>query len=376
MGSGHLFATLRALFRRHDDKATRVPVSAPQMARPDGADDHDAARGTAGPSPMAELRYPREAVRLWRWTDSPLDETIAALTTEFAALSAVDRERMRARLMEGDFGTLMVFAERSALAALRTDDQAVIEPALAALAMITRDRIDYRDLTMTAGLVCSTARMIKAPVARLVGCVAGIAEPGCARILQTCSEAKPDLAKVSGLRKVSTSGGVVLFRTGFHRQSPQSDLAGLAFDCAQALEGVGYDIDSITLDSVLPPVWLGAPAGSPMARLAKSLTSCVSLDGTIRSDPDPLSSGQHLLAFIAEMRSDGYAAAIARAAQERAQPGCNQLGIASGRLCAVIAQRSWLADTPPLEASARLERLRPLFERMMDRGSARGQPGR
>jgi len=43
----------------------------------------------------------------------------------------------------------------------------------------------------------------------------------------------------------------------------------------------------------------------------------------------------------------------------------SQIGIAAGKLCALVIQRSSLAGTAPLETYEDLERLRPLLERQI-----------
>ena len=318
-----------------------------------------------GPSPMAGLSYPPSAVRLWRWEESPVDPAIAALTLEFAGLPASARAQMRASLAMDDFYELLTFTRRSALAALRSGNAAPLAPAFTALAMIEQARIDWRDLTVAAGLVCGAGRIVGAPVPGWVDRAAALAEPECAQTLLAFRTSKPDLAATCGLIAVETAEGVVLFDSGFGRYAPRADLAGMALACAQGLEAQGYTIESITLACDLPPVWLGAAEGSRLGRIAESLAGCVSISGSPQADPSPWAPDQHLLVFLAEARKPDEAAEIARAAQERRDSDCSQIGVASDKLCAVVIQRSVLVDTPPRESPEDLERLRPLLEGQM-----------
>lgn len=358
-----LLASLRSLFSRRRDAAPVVIGS--ELAQAQAAETRHAALRDAGPSPMAGLRYAPEAARLWRWEESPLDAAIAALASEYAALPGPARAQMRASLTMDDFYEVLTFTRRASLAALRGGDAGPLAPAFTALAMIEQARIDWRDLTVAAGLVCGAGRIVGAPVAEWVDRAAVLAEPECAKTLRGFRKSKPDLAATCGLRAVETADGVVLCDSGFGRFAPRADLAGMALACARGLEAQGYTIDSITLARDLPPVWQGAAEGSRLVRIAESLTGCVSLSGRLQADPDPWESGQHLLVFLAEAHSPAEAAAIAQAAQERGDADCSQIGVASDKLCAVVIQRSMLAGTAPLESPEDLERLRAVLEDLM-----------
>lgn len=360
---GNLFAALRRLAGRNGGEAV---VLGQELADAREADARHAGRAAAGPSPMAELRYSPSAARLWRWEESPVDSAIAALAADFAALPLPARRQLRARLTMDDFYELLTFARRSALAALRRADASPLAQAFTALAMIEPARIDWRDLSGAAGLVSAAGQIVGAPVAAWIDRAAALAEPDCAKVLREDRDAAPDLAAHCGLRMIATPEGIALFDTGFRPYAPRADLAGVAFAFAGALEAQGYTVETITLAEALPPVWLGAQErGLPLARMAERLTGVVSLGAVPLSDPEPWASGPHLLVFLAEARSEAEAEAIAHAAQKRGDPDCSQIGIAAGKLCAIVIQRSSLAGTTPTESPEDLERLRPLLEGQM-----------
>jgi hypothetical protein len=175
-----------------------------------------------------------------------------------------------------------------------------------------------------------------------------------------------DLAESCGYREVRTSKGVALFDTGYAHFSPEADLESIAFESAVALEDNGYEIGDITLASDLPLTWLGGREGSAIARMAGSLSGCVAIHGVPRADPAPRSSGQMLLVFLGEAASERDAREIAAAAEDASSSQRTELGLASRRICAVIIQSSWMADTPPMEDAHSLERLRGVFERLLN----------
>lgn len=316
-------------------------------------------------SPLAALRYSSIENRLWRWVDSPIDSRIETIVTDFAALGEVERNSVRDSLSMDDFYTLLTFARRRALAVLRGSEATQIEPAFVSIAMIDLDRIDWRDLLMAGSLVCYAGERIGAPVADLVSRRIQLAEPKTAQALKRQRTTRIDLAQSCGFREVRTSEGVALFDTQYEHFSPRADLERIAFESALALENSGYEIEDISLASDLPLTWLNARDGSAIAKMARSLSGCVSIHGAARADPAPRSSGQSLLVFLGEAASETDAREIAAAAENTSSSQRAELGLASRQVFAVVIQHSWMADTPPMENAHSLERLRGVFERLL-----------
>lgn len=316
-------------------------------------------------SPLADLRYSSIEHRLWRWVDSLIDGRIEPVVTDFATLGEAERNSVRDSLSIDDFYTLFTFARRRALAALR-GNSTQIEPAFVSLAMIDLERVDWRDLLMANSLLCYAGERIGAPVADLLRRSAHLAERKTAEALKGQRTAGIDLAASCGYREVRTSEGVALFDTSYEHFSPEADLERIAFDSAVALESNGYEIEDISLASDLPLTWLNGREGSAIAKMARSLSGCVVIHGIPRADPAPESSGQSLRVFLAEAASESDARQIAAAAENASGSQRTELGLALGRICAVIIQHSWIADTPPMEDERSLERLRGVFERLLN----------
>lgn len=316
-------------------------------------------------SPLVGLRYSSDESCLWRWANSPIDYRIERAVTNFADLDEAERNSVRDSLAMDDFHTLLTFAHRCALATLRCRDASKIETAFIALAMIELERIDWRDLLVANRLVCYAGQQLGAPVSNLVGRAMQLAAPQTAEALLEDRITRIDLARSCGYREVCTSEGVALFGTGYKRYSPQADLAKIAFECAVAFEDNGYEIGSIDVASDIPLTWLDSSDGSAIATMVRGFSGCVCIRGVPRADPAPLSSGQSLLVFLAEAASEEDARAVAAAAENSSNSLHTQLGLATRRLCASIIQRSWMADTPPLEDMRSLERLRFVVKQLL-----------
>lgn len=352
-----------------DTNATRsfgVVQIGTQMAQARAAQRRHEETHGARHSPLADLHYWSTENRLWRWVDSPIDSRIEPVVTNFATLGEAERNLVRDSLSMEDFYTLFAFARRRALALLRGSEAGQIEPAFVSLAMIDVERVDWRDLIMANSLVCYVGERIGAPVTDLVRRTIQLAEPETAEVLMSQRTTRIDLAESCGYQEVRTSEGVALFDTRYERFAPQADLARIAFDSAVALEKNGFEIESISLASNLPLTWLDGRDGSAIARMARTLSGCVAIHGLPHADAASTSSGQMLLVFLGEAASESDAREIAAAAENSSSLQRTELGLASGRLCAVIVQSSWLADTPPMENARSLERLRGVFERLLN----------
>jgi hypothetical protein len=336
-----------------------------QMAQANAAQQRHAEVQGSFPSPMANLRYSNLEGRAWRWAKSPTDGAIEAIVADFAGLDPAQRSALRDSLTMDDFYTLLTFARSCALSTLRSGEPAKIEPAFMAIAMIERERIDWRDLLVANRLLRYAGQRQGVSVKNFVGRAIKLAEPQTAEALRQDSSGQIDLAESCGYREVSTSEGVALFRTGYEPYSPKADLTGIAFDIAVALEGNGYKVEDIMTATDLPLTWLGSRDGSAIAEVVRRFSGCILINGVPGADPEPVSSGQSLLVFLAEAASEADAKAVAAAAENSTDSLRTQIGVASGRLCAVIIQHSWMANTPPVENKHALERLRGLVERLL-----------
>ncbi|MFM5917656.1 MAG: hypothetical protein ACKOOL_09000 [Novosphingobium sp.] len=323
---------------------------------------HDAARPTQI-SPLADAHYSNEECRLWRWVDAGLDQRITSMVAEFAGLDEGERNALRDSLSMDDFYTILTFVRRCALTTLRSGKDDRIEPAFNALAMIALDRIDWRDLLVASRLAIYACQRVNASGAERIAQAARLAEPHTREALIADQNTEIDIATSCGYREVQTAEGPVLFGTSYEKFAPKADLAGIAFTCALALESNDYRIGGIELATDLPLTWLGSKDGSAIATIVHEFSGCISIHGTPSADPDPDSSGQSLLVFLAEAATESDALAVADAAEKSSDAWRSQIGIASGRLCAVVIQRSWMADTPPMEDVGSLARLRSVLER-------------
>lgn len=302
-------------------------------------------RRPSGPSPLRDVGYARRATVLWRWVDAPEDAVLAAFVREYTRVA--EPARVRARLSEGDFYTLMTFARRCVLAALRKPAHDTVLVAFDALSVIELDRVDWRDVVVATSLVSYAARRVGLdPEAVLTGPVLR-AEPAVAEQLR---QAATSAAGSGGYHELRTASGPVLIdASGPVRGAVALLKRGLRV--AEVIETDGrYEVSDVGVGRDLPAVWL---VDTPeVAEARRRLRRCV----TVRAEP-PDSRAHFLLVFLLEAEEDRYAETIAAAARDKRLQGAVELGIAVGSLCAVVIARSAVHGVPDIEDDRSLARL-------------------
>ncbi len=319
------------------------------------------------PSPLGDVCYSPGAARLWRWVDSPADERVDALVANFRGLDDAARNSIRDDLTTDDFYTLWRFAIRYSFAALREGDPRKVEAAFNALAMIDLERIDWRDFSTPRNLARAVGKRIGAPIRSIAKQAARLATPQ-VRSLLLLRVPRVDLSGNCGYREVHTSDGVALFGDGFRRFAPKADLARLGYVAAGMLENESYAIETITMASELPIVWLDAQNDRETAKRVKRIKGCVSLRGEPGADLQPGYTDQHVSIAISEAANESDAQAIADLVKSETHPHFARIGISSRRLCVIMIQQSRTRDTSPREDAHTLERFRVQFEGLLAQG--------
>ncbi|HEY7225720.1 MAG TPA: hypothetical protein VH561_19255 [Micromonosporaceae bacterium] len=321
----------------------------------------------SGPSPIGAARYGPGAWHLWRWTESTVDDTIAAFVRSFVAATTEQRSTLPACLTMDDLYTILTFAKRRALAAIRSGDGAAVAEAFDAISSIDITRVDWRDVAMGALLAAGAARYTgsSAPAAA-AGALARVGRDLAELITDAVEANELDLAAACGLRVVETPDGRVLFGDEGEPCASEHDLVPIVLALAKDLESEGtYAVHDVGVARSLPAVWLAAPAGSPTARALERLTGCAKVNG----EPVPgsgFAAFSHLLmTWVAEAPTAEDAALIASAAAEVRHEATVVLGEHADRLVAVLVARSTWAGTPCIEDQQSLERFRPLLSRAL-----------
>lgn len=307
-------------------------------------------RATAsGPSPLRDVAYPRRAGVLWRWVDALEDAEVWAFVRAYTGID--DGARVRASLTMADFHTLMTFARRCVLAALRNEDPGAAEVAFDALSAIDVERVDWRDVAVAASLAAFAARRVGLEADEVLAGAVRRADPQVAEILEHALTREVDLA-TWGYREARTPDGPVLVDSHGGPSPDADDLLARAAGVVELVDDDGiYEVTDIGVTGELPAVWL---ADSPQVREAlRGLRACVD----VRAEPPGSRYRDFLLVFLAEAAQARHAEAIAAAAHGSGD-GVVRTGVVVGRRCAVVIASSGVVGEPSVEEPESLDRFR------------------
>jgi hypothetical protein len=311
---------------------------------------------SSGPSPLRDVSYPAQAAVLWRWVHARQDASVWAFVRAYSGVP--DRERVRSSLTVDDFYTLMTFARRCVLAALRNEDPGAAEAAFDALSAIDLERVDWRDVVVAASLASYAARRVGLEPDEVLAGAVRQAEPAVGEIIERAVTKDVDLAGDWGYREVATPSGPVLVDS---EGGPADDeLVARVLGVADLLENdERYVVTSIGEEDELPEVWLDDTEAAGEAR--QRLVGCAS----VHAEPPEARYRHFLLVFLVEAHDERDAGAIAAAARRVTADHTAQLGIAVGRRCAVVVARSAVAGQPSLEDARSLARFQEPIEALL-----------
>jgi hypothetical protein len=264
-------------------------------------------------------RYPSAAANLWRWVEA----------------SEVD-SAVHASLADADEPTLLVYAGRCALAAVRTRDPAWVNRAIAALPLV---RGEPDRLIEVATLVAHAARSlgVTAPAGRADGLVGELMADGV------------DLVDDIGYRELDTPAGRVFLEDESGPFAPAADLVGVAYRVADMLEADRYEVASVGIGQTLHPIWVLDAINPEASAATAKVTGCVHV-GAVAGDCE-------LSVFVAEAASEQDAEAIGAAADRVDHPRHPQIGVFTRRLCAILYAGTF--DSGPVgEDKSTLDRFR------------------
>jgi hypothetical protein len=308
-----------------------------------------------GASPLHGIAYDpgRGEVYLHRFVDSPVDEEVRKFVSSYSALDAESMAGVRASLTMDDLYTLLAFAKRCAVSALRNGD-ASARDGLAALTAIDVQRVDWRDVSVAAALLSYSLSDENTSLLE----ASKRAEPRVGEILQRFVDEPVGSLAPWGYRLVETPDGFVLFEDWGERYKPTIDLTEIALSIAAVLEADVYQVTSIALGSDLPTVWLPSGDQETSALAVDSLVGCVALHGDLRAEEHPSARDQQLTVFLAEAVSREHAEVVASASSVQ-NDSHEALGLVDERLCCVAIARSYVEGSPAFEGQGALERFRP-----------------
>ena len=318
-------------------------------------------RSNPPPSPLGGVHYDRwrGEHRLSKLVPAEADGRVRELAQTFAAPGA-NRAAMREALSLDDFYTLLTFARRSTVRALR-EGVAPLTDGLSAIAMIDLQRVDPRDAAWALGLLRHGSASVDS-AGSIFGRAAEIAEPAVANLIREAGARSPDDIRQWGYTVFNSPEGLALIGWGFSHYKPTLDLTAIGLAIADLVEADRYQPHDPEIACDVPNVWLSVPAGRD-ATGSLDAVAAVRVSAELRPVVGERPMWQDLWVWIAETKSDAEAEEVARQASPARQGHFVRAGSTVGRLVCLVVQSSPMEGGQPIETADSLQRfLSPISE--------------
>jgi hypothetical protein len=319
----------------------------------------------------------------WRGDDSlispapsPLDGTIRELCRSYMASDDAARARLRDSLHMNDFYTLVKFARRSAVFALREQRAELAQRGIIAISMIESERVDFRDILWCVALLHHAMVKLRLDVAKLFCQAAALAEAGTSghllRFLNQSDEYR-DLRKSWGFDEVQTAQGVGFIAWGFQKFQPTVDLKSVAMEIAEVIARDKYR-SGVEIATEMPPFWLSGKDDSTLSRVLTGVQGGATVSGSLRPGEFPQHEHQMLLVFIVQAADAADARLLYALAETAPSNDHAKLGLAANSLFCLIVARSFVQGVAAFETKESLARFSDPISRILRHYD--GVPGR
>jgi hypothetical protein len=373
--------------RHKKDEPVKVKyVIGEEAAKANEAEQRRKAAGNTGKSPMPDLKYDfwRGEQDLIKPAQNTLDLKIVELCKNFASSDSSTRAKIRTSIDMEEFYTLLTFSRRAAVFAIRERKADWIVKGLIAVAMIEKERIDFRDVLLSLGLLNHSATRIGENSDQLLQVAAALSEPNVTELIDGFIKRPQEpksLRTMTGYDEVETREGIGFIGWRFHDYNPSYDLKSIAIEIAELVENDKYQPDSVVVADDLPEVWLEAEDNTSLNKALRQVRGGASVSARLRPNehPDPNYESQMvgklfnetIMVFLVEVTDEPVAQTLLDLAKKIKPSGYSMVGIADGRLFCLVVAKSYVSGVKSFETPKSLVRFSKGIARILSRMNSR-----
>jgi len=314
---------------------------------------------------IPKLRYDRWAgdTELVHVIPRPVDASIRRVCRRFADAGEAMRREMRVTAT-GDIWTLITFAGRCAVLALRERSQSWVVDGLTAIAMIDPRYEDPRDMPpRPIGLLDYVAGAIGSDADALLYEAARLSMPEMADLMRRyCERSGRDLGS-SLYMLTETSAGPGFVSTSTEPYDPTRSLDRIAVAIGELVASDSYGAVGVSVREALPRYWLEGIDDASLGRAMRTVRggaivrATMKLPDEARPTPPMYYEARALMVFLIDVREDAAEALlrIARAKREGWEEVA-LLGVRNERVFCLLVARSYVAGVPPVETWRSVQR--------------------
>lgn len=372
-------AAALCLYAQSRQEKQETIVIGKELLKAEEAEKRRKAGGEAGVSPMPPGRYESndEELELVNPKPNDFDAALTELCRRYARSDPATRRLMRRSIDADDLYVLWNFAKRAAVFGFRERSVQRLTDGLTAIALIERERVDFRDLYGPLGLLHYVAVQTGAPHQKLFGDAAALAEPGTADIIRaglrwSAKDANP---RSSGFEQVETESGVG-FLFWFHpeKYAPTYDLKSAVVDVARLLAAEGK------YGTVGP--WAGIDFTGHLLvaddyeckRVLASVRAAAKADTFLAPGLLPEGSLYQLEVYLVEMADEQSARTLLDIAQRKEPSGYHTLALRGGRLVCLVAAGYMVGEGEHFETPESLRRFEKGLAEILRRHASKYRP--
>ncbi len=309
------------------------------------------------------VEYGEGEASLQRFRPSDTDARLREFVAAYREATNEGRKSARDALTMDDFYTLLTFARRSTVAALRERDPTILRNGIDALTTIDQRRVDPRDHAWAAALVAWASSRVGIDPQAALGEAAELGSPETAELLRRFADDPPDDLNDWGYRLVDGPDGPALVLDDGAEYDPSVDLLRVATAIGAVFEADAYERAEVAVGSDLPDVWLRSGDPEAVARALATVRAGAKVHASLGPDAHRKPDEQSLMAFLVEVTDPASADVLAASAS---CPDGDALGVAAGQLCCVVIGHSFVMGTKPFETAGALERFREAIRYELD----------
>ena len=340
------------------DDDTAPVVLGLELARATNAEAVVRADNPGVTSPLGAGYDPdRGEADLVRFAPNESDDLIAEFIDRLRSQSPAAQLQARTALTISDFYTLLLFANRCAVRAIRDGDPVRAATGLAGIALVDDDRVDWRDAVRATAFGMHALARAGGDLSEGVRVVRTLPHPELASLLEgiESSGSAPSLDEW-GYVEITTSYGVGIAERGPDRFNPTFDVAGLAVAIADLLDRDVYRTSAITLGSKTPAVWFPELERLGVEKIMKKAPATATINASVRVGESSDGESQQLTVFLAQTKDADAARDLADWGSNNSATSHAFVCASDDRLFALIIARSFVQGVPAMETTERLER--------------------
>lgn len=330
--------------------------------------------GQKSPMPAGQYDTWRGEESLINPTKNSLDSELVGLCQRFAKSDTQTRAAMRTSISMDEFYTLINFANRAAVFAMREKSVEWINNGLTAIAMIEAKRIDSRDIFMPLSLLYHSAKRIGANPDQLLRDTSKLSESDVATLLtgyiERTAEDK-DLRTAWGYDEVETKGGTGFIGWENETYEPTIDLKKVIIEMAELVAKDKYQPSSVDVAAELPAVWLGPKENPSVTPILKKVRAGASIHANLRPNEHPSYKSQVLMIFLVEMPDEAAAKELQDISVKRRPTSYSIVGVTTGKLFCLVVGESFQQGVPSFETPESLPRFAPGITEILRRYSSK-----